>query len=350
MYKLLIADDEEIIRHALQKLVNWQALGFEVSGVFEDGQDLIDYLETKEADVILSDIRMFQTSGLEVARYVYEKKLDTMVCLFSGYEDFNYAREAIKYGVCGYILKPFKPQELIQKFKDIRKDLDQRAPPAFIYLSGEDWHDVKVHIEKTAYFIMTHDFAALDAALKHLFSELSAERENIIHFALFMLFERVLDLARDEGLALEQEQSLTGMLQELHNANQDQLADLTKEVVHRVIDLIDNLRFQHNTLLVDRLTAFIKAHISETISLDTLAQVFNFNPSYLSRRFKTETGCTLSEYINRIRLEQAMLLLRTTDQTMRQIATAVGYHNEKYFCRCFKNYTGCTTQEYKRKA
>ena len=197
---------------------------------------------------------------------------------------------------------------------------------------------------------MTHDFAALDAALKHLFSELSAERENIIHFALFMLFERVLDLARDEGLALEQEQSLTGMLQELHNANQDQLADLTKEVVHRVIDLIDNLRFQHNTLLVDRLTAFIKAHISETISLDTLAQVFNFNPSYLSRRFKTETGCTLSEYINRIRLEQAMLLLRTTDQTMRQIATAVGYHNEKYFCRCFKNYTGCTTQEYKRKA
>ncbi|NMA08881.1 MAG: response regulator [Clostridiales bacterium] len=123
MLKVILADDEESIRRALLRLVDWSALGYEVIGVFEDGKDVIASPLLPEADLVLSDIRMFELGGLDVARYIYEHKLHPRVCLFSGYQDFAYAREALQLGVCGYILKPIAPQELRNTLSKIHDEL-----------------------------------------------------------------------------------------------------------------------------------------------------------------------------------------------------------------------------------
>lgn len=126
MYKLIIADDEEEIRCGLAEVVNWQDIGFELVGLFEDGADVIQYLETDDVDVILTDVRMAEVSGLEVAAYVYRAKPDTVVVINSGYKEFEYAQQAMQYNVRQYLLKPIKVAELREVFTGISRMLAQR--------------------------------------------------------------------------------------------------------------------------------------------------------------------------------------------------------------------------------
>ena len=91
MYKLIIADDEALARAGLYYLVDWNAIGYEVVGVFEDGKEILTYLEDKRADVVLADISMYQVTGLEVAGVIREKYPWMKVVLLSGYQEFEYA-------------------------------------------------------------------------------------------------------------------------------------------------------------------------------------------------------------------------------------------------------------------
>ena len=84
MYKIVIADDEKIIRMGLKNVVDWEELGFEISEIFADGQEVIEYLDYMPPDVILTDIKMSHVSGLDVARFVFEQKLPCKVVLISG--------------------------------------------------------------------------------------------------------------------------------------------------------------------------------------------------------------------------------------------------------------------------
>ena len=120
MYKIVIADDEKIIREGLEMLVDWEQFDFDVVGVFEDGNSLIEYMMRNPVDVIITDIKMPNGTGLDVARYCYEKKVKCQVVLISAYQEFELAKSAVKYGVRDYLLKPLDMdaiEELMQKFK-----------------------------------------------------------------------------------------------------------------------------------------------------------------------------------------------------------------------------------------
>lgn len=125
MYKLIIADDERRIRQGLKNIVDWEGLGFQVVDVFSDGQEVIEYLEYVIPDVILTDIKMSYVSGLEVARYVFDHKLPCKVVLVSGYQEFELAVQAMKYGVEDYLLKPTDVMNIEETFGKIRQRLDK---------------------------------------------------------------------------------------------------------------------------------------------------------------------------------------------------------------------------------
>lgn len=121
----MIVDDEAIMREGLMNLVDWKTIGFEVVADFEDGQEALEYLKNNEVDVLLTDIKMTFVSGLDLARYVDEQKLSTKVVLISGYKDFEYAREAVKYNVVQYLLKPISLKEIKRVFTEIRMEIDK---------------------------------------------------------------------------------------------------------------------------------------------------------------------------------------------------------------------------------
>lgn len=124
MYKLVIADDEKIIRMGLKNVVDWESLGFEVTGLFTDGQEIVEYLDYMLPDVILTDIKMSHVSGLDVAKYVYEHEIPCKVVLISGYQEFDLAVKGLKYGVKDYLLKPTDVDAIIKTFGELRSQLD----------------------------------------------------------------------------------------------------------------------------------------------------------------------------------------------------------------------------------
>lgn len=125
MYKVLLADDEPFILEGIRDLLDWNRLGYEVAGVFEDGSQVIEYLHGHAADLVVTDIKMPSCTGLDIAKYVYDNHLHTRIILISGYREIDLAMAAIQYDVCQYILKPVDIQELEAHLTKIKRQLDQ---------------------------------------------------------------------------------------------------------------------------------------------------------------------------------------------------------------------------------
>lgn len=127
MYRLIIADDQPLSRNGLKKIVNWNELGFDVVEVFADGSEVLEYLESNQAEVLLLDVVMNKVSGLEVAKWIAQHKRKTKVVLISGYREFENARRAVEYGVSSYLLKPMESREIKEVFRKVKTMLDEEA-------------------------------------------------------------------------------------------------------------------------------------------------------------------------------------------------------------------------------
>jgi two-component system response regulator YesN len=120
--KLIIVDDEPKIRKGLFKLLEAQE-GFQVTGVFEDVRTALKALYELEADVIITDIKMPEVSGLELIRQIRERNLNIRIIILSGYSNFSYAQKAIELGVTRYLLKPTDPRELLSVLRELEQEL-----------------------------------------------------------------------------------------------------------------------------------------------------------------------------------------------------------------------------------
>lgn len=128
LLKVLVVDDEPFIRKGLAALIDWEAEGFIIAGEASNGETAIELLKTNHYDLIISDIKMPQMDGIEFVRYVKDNKLsDARFIFLSGYYDFCYAKTAIQYGCCDYILKPIQSQELLATIRRIMNDYRKEA-------------------------------------------------------------------------------------------------------------------------------------------------------------------------------------------------------------------------------
>ena len=121
----MLVDDEEEVRKAMIRKMDWEALGFTVAGDAENGEDALEKLEQLEPDVIMTDIRMPYMDGLTFIARVREQYPFIKILIFSGYDDFEYAKQAIKLHVTEYILKPVNGEELAEILKRVRISLDE---------------------------------------------------------------------------------------------------------------------------------------------------------------------------------------------------------------------------------
>ncbi|MCD8083765.1 MAG: response regulator [Clostridiales bacterium] len=125
LYRLILVDDEEEIREGIIRKIPWEKLGFAVVGDAENGQDALELIEQQEPDVLMTDIRMPYMDGLELTKRIHQKYPSMKVLIFSGYDDFEYAKQAISLGVAEYILKPVNVEELSQILTRVKESLDE---------------------------------------------------------------------------------------------------------------------------------------------------------------------------------------------------------------------------------
>ena len=123
MYTVIVADDEEELRQALIRRVDWESIGFQVVGEAENGVEALELVEKYEPDLLLTDIRMPFVSGIELARQVREVQPATQIAFLSGFDDFTYAQQAIQYNIVSYLLKPISAAELTEELKKIKEKI-----------------------------------------------------------------------------------------------------------------------------------------------------------------------------------------------------------------------------------
>ena len=125
-YKLMIVDDEKVVRDRVVSLIDWQEAGFNVTDACENGLEAMDAIEKNNPDLIMTDIRMPFMDGLELAEFVQKNYPMIKIVFLTGFDDFNYARKAIDLSVMDYLLKPITAEELKKSLIRIRQRLDDQ--------------------------------------------------------------------------------------------------------------------------------------------------------------------------------------------------------------------------------
>lgn len=122
MLRLMIVDDEQIIREALSQMIDYEALGYQLIATAKNGMEAYDIICDEYPDVVITDIRMPILNGLDLIDRSIKSDSKITFILLSGYSDFEYAKQAMKYGVRYYLLKPTDKNELIDSLVSVRKE------------------------------------------------------------------------------------------------------------------------------------------------------------------------------------------------------------------------------------
>ncbi len=129
----------------------------------------------------------------------------------------------------------------------------------------------------------------------------------------------------------------------------EECGELLKYMVKKYCRLVNKHSQKSYSLLIQKVITQIESDIASDLSLNNLAKIFEVNPSYLSTLFKKETGCTLTDYVNKQRIERAKELLVSTNMQIQNIAQRCGMLDVNYFTKTFKKYTDLTPKKYREK-
>lgn len=121
MLRVFLVEDESIIRETLRDTVPWSRLGYTFVGEAADGEMALPLIRNTRPDVLITDIRMPFMDGLSLSKLVMEERPDIKIIILSGYDDFEYAQQAIKIGVEQYLLKPITKATLVHVLQEVQE-------------------------------------------------------------------------------------------------------------------------------------------------------------------------------------------------------------------------------------
>lgn len=199
-YKILVVDDETHSRKSLCTCFPWKQAGFEVTGQCENGQEALAFLKENQVHVLLCDICMPKMDGIELSKILNTWKNPPVIVFFSGYRDFEYAQQAVAYGVRFYILKPVQFEKLMEALNTVKLELDRKYHVVEALTNQED-----IFIAKVNAYIEKHlDTANLTELSQHLYmnssyvSQLYKQKtgRNFSDYLLEVRMEKAAELLR----------------------------------------------------------------------------------------------------------------------------------------------------------
>ena len=234
--RLMIVDDEPLVRALIRESLDWDSIGVEIVGEAGSGEETLDILSELKPDILLLDICMSGMSGVELAEAVVRIAPGTHIVVISGHDTFQYVQQCLRLGVNDYLLKPVNEEQLEKSILAIIRKI---SPETLV----------------------------------------GAQSRKAVQEVLACLYRNFRD---------------------------------------------------------------------PEMSLQSVAERLYLNASYISRAFHEDTGESFVETLTRLRMEEAIRLLKTTALCGYEVGERVGIPDAKYFGACFKKFTGRTLQEYRR--
>ena len=126
MYRILLVDDEILVRDAIRENIDWAGMDCELVGDCQNGQEAAEFVNKHPVDIVLTDICMPYMDGMELSHFLHDNYPDIVIVIFSGFGEFEYAKKAIRYNVSEYLLKPITAMELTAVIGRMKEKVDQR--------------------------------------------------------------------------------------------------------------------------------------------------------------------------------------------------------------------------------
>lgn len=177
MYKVVVVEDDRIIRRGICQSIKWNEHGFIVAGEAGDGEIALGLIEKEQPQVVISDINMPFMDGLEMAKKIKETSPETRIIFLTGFEDFKYAQQAVKLKAFDYLLKPVDSEQLLHKAIEAAADWEQqtkkekRMMESLPYLQqkffqelmkgGEKWMDMEEELAELGVELEGPEYAAV---------------------------------------------------------------------------------------------------------------------------------------------------------------------------------------------
>ena len=334
-YQLIIVDDEEQARRSLSKYLDWQKLGFQVAATLEDGSDAIAYLQKHPVNAILTDIQMFQVSGLELAQWVQAQRSDIRVVILSGYDEIEYVHAAIESEAVDFLVKPVMKEALIRAFEKVRRKLDEQKAGSYSlrHLTSPAVEDAENALARAA---AEGDFSALEGAWQGWLAALAGASEATASALAARLMKNVYQRLENDGVLMPEEYGREAAYRQL-----DAMQGRPNPAVIRA--LLRNVAAERSAQpdqedLAQRAKQWIAAHLSEDFSLEDVCAALYVSKGHLCREFKKATNDTVMGYVERQRMEKAAALLLRHRYSYAQLSALVGYKDSHYFSKVFHKY------------
>ena len=324
LLSVYIVDDEKLIRDGMKKLLQWEQYGFHICGEAGNGRDALREILDMKPDIVLTDLRMPAMDGLSLAAQLSEKVPSVEVVIITGYDEFEYAKEAVRRGVFDYLLKPVSQQELLDSMLRLKQKILSRG---ISYPFREE--------EQLLQAIRDNNGEDAIMALDSMFGKFRvdmARKSEIYKICQKILTELDITYRSTRG-----PKAVAVRPEPAEDCTAEQLEQAVREYVEKifVFSSVDS-----SDLLVEKLKRYLESHYQENISLKMLEDEFYFNASYISRIFKIKTGENYSDYLLKLRIARAKELLETSNYSIRQISEMVGFSSSKYFSKVFKDMEG----------
>jgi two-component system, response regulator YesN len=408
--KLMIIDDDHIMREGLSHNIPWEKHNFLLVATAADGEEGLELIKIHQPQIVLTDIRMPFMNGLQLAERIKKEFPEIKIIFLTAYDDFEYAHKALKLKVNDYILKWEENEEILNKVIKARDELLNEAKIA------EQINKSRFVMRKEMVRSLLLGLPVEGHNLSDNFDELDF-RDNFFTVVVISVggsnrtnagiaeCEMALVLNISETVLSKYQQNFLGVnidqnsciLLNLPDDNHAQIkvrepifqelkCEIEKSLEHQVMIAVGNIyeglenvsityreaiaginlrnvlgsssvilyknlkegAISHQVLIKKIINYVDENYEKETISLNDLAVAVYLSPNYISSLFKKYRNITFSEYLIKVRMDKAQDLLKYTDLKTYEVAEKIGYTNSQYFSVLFKQTTGYTPTEYKK--
>ncbi len=189
MIKVFLVEDEIVIREGIKKNINWQQEGFEFVGEASDGELAYPLISNTKPDILITDIKMPFMDGLELSRLVKKELPDIKILVLSGYNEFEYAKEAIGIGITEYLVKPVSGEKLLEAVKKVAKIIEEeRQQKQFLLAYQNEQEERKQLARQNMFCRLVEGKSSVSVLLneaREVGMDLRATQYNIVLFQVF---------------------------------------------------------------------------------------------------------------------------------------------------------------------
>lgn len=341
MYRIMIVEDEAIERESLEIIVSQMDEDVSIVCSVDNGIPAIEFLQKNEVDLIFMDINIPGESGLVVSEKIRELYPNVKIVIITAYNEFEFARTGIRLSVSDYLLKPIRPQKIINTIKQFMSNENSLEKDFF----AEYIEKINISIIEKSYL---DTISNIRSTTQYIYKNLEWDLKEKVKF-LRRIAEAIYETS--EAMGIDKLRKQEEILKKFRNRYFDYgneytaIRDLSKmtDLLFASISFDEDMK----SMSLDYIITYIEINIRKNVTLDDIAEYSNLSSYHISKVFKKKMDINFITYVTNRKMEHAKEMIECTNMPISNIAFELGYSESNYFSKVFKKTVGVSPTHYR---